>query len=166
MDYTVRVATAADRATVWKMLRYASHESSLESVQKQSCLARYASNWGRFGDLGCIAEKDTLHLGMAWLRLWSESEKGFGYINETIPELAIAILPDYRGKGIGTHLLMQVLEMTENRFPAVSLSVRADNPVVKLYERFGFVKVPESEIINRTGAMSYNMVREVQSSTR
>ena len=159
MDYTIRAATAKDESTVWEMLRYASHESSLLSVQKQSCLARYASNWGRVGDLGCIAEKDQLHLGMAWLRLWSKSEKGYGYINDTIPELAIAVLPDYRGQGVGTSLLSQILAMAKNRFPAVSLSVRADNSVVRLYERVGFIKVPGSEIANRTGTVSYNMVR-------
>lgn len=162
MNYTIRAATAKDELIVWEMLRYASHELSVESVQKQPCLARYATNWGRVGDLGCIAQKEELNIGMAWLRLWLNEDKGYGYVNDTIPELAIAVLPDYRGRGIGTNLLMRILAMAQKRFSGVSLSVRADNPVVRLYERLGFVKVSDSEIANRLGVKSYNMLRKFE----
>lgn len=162
MNYTIRAATAKDESIVWEMLRYASHESSVESVQKQPCLALYATNWGKFGDLGCIAQKEKLNIGMAWLRLWLSEDKGYGYINDTIPELAIALLPDYRGQGMGTDLLTHILAMAEKRFRAVSLSVWADNPVVRLYERAGFSKVSGSEIVNRVGVESYNMLRKFE----
>ena len=162
MNYTIRPLTVEDEPIVWEMLCYASHESSVESVRQQPALARYASDWGRVGDLGCIAEQDTAPLGMAWLRLWEGEDKGFGYIDNSIPELAIAVLPDYRGQGIGTHLLEQILLMAKDRFPAVSLSVRVDNPVVKLYVRSGFVKVTSSEIVNRTGMISFNMLYEFE----
>ncbi len=162
MDYAVRALTVEDEAIVWEMLRYAAHEPSLESIQKQPSLACYASGWGRVGDVGCVAESDTASVGAAWLRLWLEEEKGFCYVSDTIPELAIAVLPDYRGQGIGTQLLMQVLEVAKGHFGTVSLSVRADNPVVKLYERAGFIKVPGSEVVNRIGEVSFNMVREFE----
>ncbi len=162
MDYTIRPLTIEDRSIVWEMLRYASHEHSLESVQKQPCLARYASGWGRVGDIGCVATRATASIGAAWLRLWVEQDKGFGYVSDKIPELAMAVLPDYRGQGIGTQLLMQVLEVAKGHFPAVSLNVREDNRVVRLYERAGFIKVPGSEIINRTGGVSFNMVRKLE----
>ena len=70
----------------------------------------------------------------------------------------MAVLPNCRGQGIGTRLLMQVLEVAKDRFPAVSLNVRGDNSVVRLYERAGFIKVPGSDIINRAGGVSFNMV--------
>jgi hypothetical protein len=57
MDYTVSALTAEDQSIVWEMLRYASREPSLDSVQNQLCLARYASGWGRVGDV------DYLELG-------------------------------------------------------------------------------------------------------
>jgi ribosomal protein S18 acetylase RimI-like enzyme len=161
MDYTVRALTIEDESIVWEMLRYAAHEPSLESVQKQPYLARYALNWGRVGDFGCVATKGTVSIGAAWLRLWVE-EKGFGYVSDEIPELAMAILPDFQGQGIGTRLLMQVLEVAKGRFPAVSLNVRGDNCVVRLYERAGFIKVPGSEMINRAGGVSFNMVCELE----
>ena len=162
MNYTTRPLTVEDEPIVWEMLRYASHESSVKSVRKQPALARYASGWGRVGDVGCIAEQDIFALGIAWLRLWLGEDKGYGYISDRIRELAIAVLPDYRGQGIGSHLLGQILVMAQDRFPAVSLSVRADNPVVRLYERSGFVKVPGSEVVNRTGTVSFSMVHEFE----
>jgi ribosomal protein S18 acetylase RimI-like enzyme len=158
MDYTIRALTVEDKSIVWEMLRYASHEPSVEAVQNQPFLARYASGWGRAGDVGCVATKGTASIGAAWLRLWVEEDNGFGYISDEIPELAMAVLPNCRGQGIGTRLLMQVLEVAKDRFPAVSLNVRGDNCVVRLYERAGFIKVPGSDIINRAGGVSFNMV--------
>jgi hypothetical protein len=55
MDFTYRPLTLEDELIVWQMLRYAAHESSVESVQQQPELARYALNWGREGDIGCVA---------------------------------------------------------------------------------------------------------------
>jgi ribosomal protein S18 acetylase RimI-like enzyme len=57
---------------------------------------------------------------------------------------------------------MQVLEAAKDCFPAVSLNVRGDNCVVRLYERAGFVKVPGRGFINRTGGVSFNRVCELK----
>jgi ribosomal protein S18 acetylase RimI-like enzyme len=158
MDYSIRALTLEDQTIVWEMLRYAAHESSLQSVQSQPLLARYAVDWGRPSDIGCVATLSPIAIGAAWLRLGSGEDQGFGYISDDIPELAIAVLPNYRGQGLGTQLLMQILEMAKPNFSAVSLSVRADNPVVRLYERSGFVKIAGSEVVNRTGRGSFTMV--------
>ncbi len=158
MDYLLRSLTIADEATVWEMLMYAAHEDSLASVRSQPELARYAKDWGRAGDLGWVAEGDKRALGAAWLRLWSATDRGFGYIDALIPELAIAVLPDRRGLGIGTQLLRQAIELAQEKYPAISLSVRAQNPVVNLYKRTGFRQVPGSEILNRTGDASFTMI--------
>jgi len=73
---------------------------------------------------------------------------------------AIAVTPVYRGLNIGTFLLEQTLLWAADRFPAVSLSVRANNPVLRLYEGSRFVKVPESETINHAGGSSFKMIRK------
>ena len=75
--------------------------------------------------------------------------------------LASAVVPDYRGRGIGTKLLMQILGTAKMKYSAVSLSVRANNPVVHLYERTGFMKISGSEVVNRAGEVSFNMVCEL-----
>ena len=166
MNFAIRSLMVEDESIVWEMLQYAAHESSIESVRQQPYLARYALNWGRMGDFGYIAIDDLSPIGAAWLRLWLGEDKGFGYVKNEIPELAIAVLPDYRGQGIGTKLLMQILGAAKIKYPAVSLSVRANNPVVRLYERTGFIKVSGSEVVNRAGEVSFNMMYEFNRSTR
>lgn len=158
MNYEIRALTNEDDPIVWKMLMYASHEPSLETVKKQPYLSCYAVNWGRMGDIGFVASLNEQSVGVAWLRLWSGNDTGFGYINDSIPELAMAVLPEHRGKGIGTKLLVQVLESAQSDYSAVCLNVRANNPVISLYKRVGFVKVEGSEVVNRTGGISFNMI--------
>jgi GNAT superfamily N-acetyltransferase len=162
MDFVMRSLMVEDESIVWEMLRYAAHESSIDSIRQQPYLARYALNWGRMGDFGYVASVDTISIGAAWLRLWLGEDKGFGYVKDRIPELAIAVLPDYRGQGIGAKLLTQILGTAKMKYPAVSLSVRANNPVVHLYERTGFMKIPGSEVVNRAGEVSFNMMCELR----
>jgi ribosomal protein S18 acetylase RimI-like enzyme len=162
MHYTIRALNNADELILWMMLMYAAHESSVDSVRENPALDRYVKAWGRTGDIGFVAidnNSDAKHIGAAWLRLFPSDERGFGYVNEGIPELAVAVLPEHRGKGIGTKLLTRTIELGKNIYPAISLSVRANNPVVNLYHRIGFVKVDGSEMMNRTGeTSSFNMI--------
>ncbi len=158
MDYAVRALTVEDEPILWTMLMYAAQEPSLESVQKQPYLSCYVGGWGRVGDVGFGAFINEVPVGAVWLRLWSDSDRGFGYTDPAIPELAMAVLPEYRGEGVGTKLLTQILETAQDRFPAVCLNVRANNPVVGLYQRAGFIKVEGSDVVNRTGGISFNMI--------
>jgi GNAT superfamily N-acetyltransferase len=158
MGYTVRALTVEDEPTLWIMLMHAAHEPSLEAVQKQPCLTRYVQNWGRDGDMGFVACIGNLPIGAAWVRLWSIGDRGFGSIDDVTPELAMAVLPEYRGQGIGTKLLNQILETAQGLFPGICLSVRAENPVANLYQRAGFIKLEGSEVVNRIGGSSYTMV--------
>lgn len=166
MEYTIRPLTMEDEPIVWEMLRHAAHEPSIAAVKQQPALTRYASHWGRKGDGGCVAIQGTNAIGAAWFRLWTGDDKGFGYISDEIPELAIALLPSYRNQGIGTALLKQTLELASEQFPAIGLNVRSDNAALRLYERVGFVKVPNSEQTNRVGGISFNMLRTFASHPR
>ena len=56
----------------------------------------------------------------------------------------IALLPDYRGKGIGTRLLKQVLDEANRAGKSVGIHVERNNPALHLYERLGFLKTGES----------------------
>jgi ribosomal protein S18 acetylase RimI-like enzyme len=77
-------------------------------------------------------------------------------VDASLPELAAAVEPDYLGRGVGTRLLAAYLELARSRFPAVTLSVRADNPAVRLYQRAGFEVT--GMIVNRVGTRSYAMI--------
>ena len=161
MDYTIRSLTIQDEPIVWDMLRYAAQEPSLSALQQEPCLARYAAGWGRTGDMGYGAWQGVIPVGAAWLRLWSGADQGFGYISDDIPELSIAVAPDYRGHGVGTRLLTQLLTTAKGRFPAVSLSVLGNNPAVHLYQRVGFVLVSGDEVLNQKSSASFNMIYEM-----
>jgi ribosomal protein S18 acetylase RimI-like enzyme len=158
MAYGLRSLTVEDEDVLWEMLMYAAHETSVASVRQQPYLARYAIEWGREGDLGYLAQIGERPVGAVWLRLWQGEDKGFGYLEDTIPELAMAVHPEHRGQGIGTALLNHLLAFAQTRYSAISLSVRSGNPVIHLYERVGFVKVEGSESVNRVGSISFCMV--------
>jgi ribosomal protein S18 acetylase RimI-like enzyme len=125
-------------------------EASLpREIVRRPELSRYVAGWGRdellsSGDLGFVAEADARPIGAAWLRLLAGDEPGYGYVDDETPELSMAVLPGYRGRGVGGQLLTRLLTQAARRYPAVSLSVAADNPARRLYERHGFVVVKRS----------------------
>jgi GNAT superfamily N-acetyltransferase len=149
---TIRAVMASDEAFLREML----YESLYvpqgcapfdRNVVNLPEIAKYVDGWGRAGDLGVIAVDSTTNqpIGAVWMRLFTEAQKGYGYVAEDVPELGMALLPEYRGRGIGSALLRRALEMAGISHHAVSLSVFADNPARRLYERFGFEPVGKSE---------------------
>ena len=72
--------------------------------------------------------------------VWARTVKAYGYLDERTPLLSISLLPGYRGRGIGTALLGQMLDDLRSRgYQRVSLSVQRANPALRLYCRAGFV---------------------------
>jgi len=57
--------------------------------------------------------------------------------------ISIAVLPEYRNKGIGSNLIKAVIDKLKSLYNAseVILEVRVSNPAQFLYERLGFKKV-------------------------
>ena len=112
-------------------------------ILKEPPLQKYTENWGRHGDIGFIAiDRNGTPIGAIWTRLFNENNATFGYINDATPVLTMTILPEHRGAGTGTTLLHTLMEkLKEDDYPALSLSVDPDNPVLRLYERCGFEKV-------------------------
>ncbi len=51
----------------------------------------------------------------------------------------IALLPEFRGKGIGTHLVSDLQQEAQTASKMLSIHVEAFNPAKRLYERLGFV---------------------------
>lgn len=99
----------------------------------------YRDDFGRDGDCAVVAVDGAELTGAAWARLFSCQAPGYGFIEAGVPELAVSVKPEYRGKGIGTALLRELLtRLTEAGFPRVSLAVEKINPAVRLYRRLGF----------------------------
>ena len=55
--------------------------------------------------------------------------------------LDITLLPAFRGKGIAKYLLQQLIERSNKDQKKLSLHVESSNPVLKLYQRLGFIHV-------------------------
>ena len=162
--YEILELTTEDEDIVWQMLTHASHENSVESVKSQHpVLTQYASDFRkRDGDFGVVAiDRDSRDaIGAAWVRLL---RGGYAYVQDEIPELAIAVIPEMRSRGVGSALLTALLEKLSSSptpVPAVSLSCRLENTVaMSLYERIGFVTIPSSVMLNpRSGGESVTMI--------
>jgi GNAT superfamily N-acetyltransferase len=57
---------------------------------------------------------------------------------EPLPELAMAVIEEERGKGVGGALIEALAEHAAEHFPALTLNVHLLNPAVRLYTRTGF----------------------------
>lgn len=147
-EYQIRVGTKEDEEFLWEMLYQAIFipEGVLRpsrDILKEPHIAPSMEGWGREGDTALIAmDTDHTPIGAVWVRLFDETNKTYGYVDEKTPLLGMALLPEYRGKGIGKALLEEMLRVAkESGVGAVSLSVDPNNPALHLYHKFGFEKI-------------------------
>ena len=116
----------------------------------------YVKDFGKDSDCGVVAEADEKIIGAAWTRIIP----AYGHLDENTPELAISVLPEYRGRGTGTLLMNRLFELLRERgYKRTSLSVQQDNPAVRFYERLGY-KVTD-EKLDHAGHGDYIMVKEL-----
>ena len=110
----------------------------------------------RQGDIGVVAETDRKIIGAAWTRIIP----AYGHLDENTPELAISILPEYRGQGIGTLLMEKLFGLLrEHGYKRTSLSVQQNNPAVRFYQRLGYVITDEK--LDHAGHEDFIMVKEL-----
>lgn len=100
----------------------------------------------RFGeskeDRGLVAEVDGKIVGAVWVRIMND----YGHIDDETPSLAISLYKEYRGLGIGTAMMKDILALLKsNGYKQVSLSVQKNNYAAKLYLKVGFEIVKESD---------------------
>jgi len=58
----------------------------------------------------------------------------------------IAILPGFRGRGIGNHYLRQVMDRAAEKGLDVGIHVERSNPAMSLYQRLGFEKIEDKGV--------------------
>jgi len=147
----IRPATKDDVQFLKKMLYEAARwnpdwpREPIEEVLADPVLVRYHQGWGREGDGGVVAEIEGAPVGAAWYRLFTVEDPGYGFVDDKIPELSIAVVPLHRRKGIGEALLRScMVQAREEGFQALSLSVAVHNRSRMMYQKAGFEKVDES----------------------
>ena len=143
---TIRALAPPDEPFLWEMLYEAlfvppGAAPLPREIIQQPEIARYVAGWGRVGDSGFMAadELSQQRIGAVWIRRFTAAQPGYGFVNDATPELTIALLPDWRGRGAGGQLITAMLTAARHAYAAVSLSVSAANPARRLYERCGFV---------------------------
>lgn len=100
----------------------------------------------RFGELeddwGLVAEVDGRIVGAVWVRIMND----YGHIDNETPSLAISLYKEYRGFGIGTAMMREILALLKaHGYKQVSLSVQKANYAAKLYLKVGFEIIREQE---------------------
>lgn len=139
------------------MLHHAYYWREREPGEEPGPVALYVKGWGRPGDVALIAVEDGFPIGAAWYRRFRRDRPGYGFVDDDTPELAIAVVPSRRGRGIGDALVTALCERAqEEGYRAVSLSVEAGNDaLLSFYEKHGFERVRED------GGDSVTMRREL-----
>jgi GNAT superfamily N-acetyltransferase len=113
-------------------------------------VTRYHEGWGRQGDVALVGEDEGRLIGCVWWRLFTEADHGEGYVDEETPELAIAVVADRRGGGVGTRLLRAGAERARtDGYTRLSLSVDHDNPAKQLYAREGWADYEPDDGLGR-----------------
>ena len=138
--------TDSDEPFLWEMLFLAlfaplGQPAFTRDILREPDIACYVEGWGRPGAWGLMACDGEKPVGAIWLRQWSGDHKGYGFVSENIPEMSIALLPEYRNQGLGRRMIETVIAMVKERFAGLSLSVVESSPALRLYERLGFRKV-------------------------
>lgn len=127
------------------------------SILDNRDIARYTENWGnQKGDVSFVAVVDKRLVGAIWGRMFIHPNKGYGYVDDSIPELSMAIKPVFRNQGIGNQLLSLISEKYASlNVQALSLSVDNRNHAKRLYQRNGFQ-------ISRKESTSLIMMKELR----
>ncbi len=103
----------------------------------------YVAHFGESkDDWGFVAEVDDKIVGAVWVRIMDD----YGHIDDKTPSLAISLYQEYRGFGIGTAMMKEILTLLKSHgYNQVSLSVQKANYAAKMYLKIGFEIVWENE---------------------
>lgn len=114
-----------------------------KSIIRLPELQVYLTDFGKEkDDTGLVAEVDKKIVGAVWVRIMND----YGHIDDTTPSFAVSLYKEYRGFGIGTALMKEMLRILKQRgYKQTSLAVQKANYAVKMYQKVGFEIVDENE---------------------
>jgi len=138
---TLRPATDADYGFMRRLYESARAEEMtrfpFDEAQKKVFLdQQFAAQFEHYGIHYPTCERNIVErngepIGRFWIDEWRDQ----------IRIVDIALMAEYRGSGIGSRLLHQVLDRGDAAGKAVTIHVEGFNPALRLYQRLGFEKV-------------------------
>ncbi len=148
MDYNIRTILEGEDSLLQDFLYEAIFvpegvSAPPKSIINQPELQVYIADFGKKkDDIGLIAEIDKKAVGAVWVRIMND----YGHIDNDTPSFAISVYKDYRGLGIGTNLMKEMVRILKDRgYKQASLAVQKANYAVRMYQKTGFEIVDENE---------------------
>jgi len=127
-------------------MNWAGPRFTFDDIDGDPDIAHYFCDFPRDRDFGLVDADEAAPRAVAWLVFLPANRPGYGFVDADIPELSITTFDGYRGLGLGTALLTQLVELAQaDRLSGISLSVEDGNRARGLYERMGF------EVVGRNG---------------
>lgn len=143
MNTTLFFLRSSEQKIAYNMLPYA---LCLDNATDVSLFDLYTSAYGlKSTDIGIYALTNNEISGVAWIRLFKESDGAAAYVDNETPVLMIGVMPNARGEGIGSLMMVQLLQEAAVMYDQISVSVECDSRAINFYERLGFVSLIDSE---------------------
>lgn len=141
----LRAMHAGDQAVLWDILHVALWDPPPAPLRPREVLDSpgvriYAQDWGRAGDVGVMAElpRTGTPVGACWLRLVPDGA-GLAHVDDSTPQLGIAVLPPWQRQGIGRPMMLAALAAARVAgYRQVALTVHPQNPAIRMYASCGF----------------------------
>jgi ribosomal protein S18 acetylase RimI-like enzyme len=130
---------SSEQKIVTDMLKYA-------YVEDTPNLNIYSDFYGLTAkDLGLYALVDNHIAGAIWSRRLNSEHNSTAFVDEKTPVLSMAVLPEFRAKGVGTFMMDQFLQEAGALYEQLSVGVLNNSKTIKFYKKFGFEIVDNSE---------------------
>lgn len=111
-------------------------------IINQPELQIYINEFGKADDNALVAEIDGKIVGVVWTRIMND----YGHVDDSTPSFAISLYKEYRGLGIGTEMMKQMIAILKKKgYEKASLAVQQANYAVKMYQQVGFEIVDKNE---------------------
>ena len=117
-------------------------EAPDKDIVEKPELRVYTDDFGsRKGDNCLVADFGGKVVGAVWTRIMDD----YGHVDDKTPSFAISLYKEYRKQGIGSQLMVKMLELLKwQGYEKASLAVQKANYAVKMYENLGFKTVDEN----------------------
>ena len=148
MEYTIRKMTVPEYPLLSDLLYEAIFipdgiKPPLRDIIASPELQIYIERFGTSkDDFALVAEIERKIVGAVWVRIMND----YGHIDDETPSLAISLHKEYRGKGLGTNMMKEMLSLLKTHgYKHVSLSVQKANYAAEMYRKIGFKIVSENK---------------------